>query len=201
MTGLVHSFAAEKAAEPGLWRVVPTALGLAFAGSAIVVGLVAIRFYTREENRPSRRSQVLTLPKGWDFKEYWASNLTLVTAVFTGLFTDKLEILTTNTTVLPVVMVTNGVAVGLLGAAPLVLTIARTPEGETRIAGWLVASILALGAAGTQLGVLVWCADRHLDLGDAQWILRPLGALAVVLLVAYGFSSVWRPLVAPRNAG
>lgn len=134
------------------------------------------------------------LPNTWSFKDSWASVITLVTALFSGLFGAS-EVLKAivggadTTTPLATISVAGAIALGLVGLSTLLLQGLRTRAGENTVIGLLVASVVTLCATGGQLGVIVSVALNFTFPPVVHWGLLVAGIVAAIVLALYACRS------------
>ncbi|GIG56092.1 hypothetical protein Lfu02_04640 [Longispora fulva] len=168
-------------------------IGLGVGAAGVLLG------YVFWHGNPLRPMPGLANAK-WDFKESWATNTTVITALFTGIFgtTGVLEAIlgAKPPSTFSVIIVASAIAVGAVGAAPILLNTLRrrvppTP-GKTGDAplqptaiGLMLSAFVTISATAGQLAVLVFAA-RTLELGGPvkNWILG-LGFAGWALLVGY----------------
>lgn len=138
----------------------------------------------------------------WSFQESWASNVTLVTAVFTGLFgtADLLKSVTGEDTpgVLSVITIGSALAVALVGVAPLVLQAVRDDRSQVLVVGLLVSAMIAVGAAGG-LVIVIALSVSSLVTGTTQVVLSTGMVVALLLLAGYAVTSVRQNLIKGLN--
>jgi hypothetical protein len=133
------------------------------------------------------RTHPLNLSTNWSLTDSWGSNVTVIGAAFAGVFgtSDVLTaILGTDTDpVLALSIVSGAVAVGIAGAAPLVLTVLRVHSGVTPLA-LLVGASLTVAAAGGELAVITLGAS-DLSLGGVQDGMLPALVVGALILLVY----------------
>jgi hypothetical protein len=137
------------------------------------------------------------LGSSWSFKESWASNATVIAAVFTGLF-GATEVTKTilgddSKAVLALVAVAVAASVGLAGIAPMLLqSWRRTWSGEVTPLGVMLASVVTLTATGGELGLI---ADVVYDTKTvAPEAVLGTGILGGVLLLFYAVAATLQNL-------
>lgn len=183
-----------------------------FLGAAVIAVVPAIWAFlvwkcgTRQvwkclsQDTPSRKLKTALpgLDASWSFKDSWASTATVIAAAFTGVFgqSDVLKAIfgDDTTPVLALATVASAIALGLVGAAPLLLQAARTAESQVTVWGLLSAAVLTLAATGGELAVIALGA-RELDLGGFETFLPELGLIGGILLVFYAYRSLGQNLV------
>jgi len=168
---------------------------------------------TDDATQRALRKPLPGLAATWTFKDSWATNATVVTALFTGLFGTK-EVTTSilgdeATNVLAVAVVSAALAVGLAGLAPMVLQALRRevkvdPEEKDELGtvipaglyvtagGLFAAALLTLTATAGQLAVIV-SVLRGTDFGDDWWIVGA-GVAGALLLGWYARASTLQSL-------
>ncbi|MGW0572133.1 hypothetical protein [Streptomyces tauricus] len=173
-------------------------------GAALVIVAVTTGIWARVKG-VRWNAELKYLKEGWTLKDSVAADVSVLAAAFTGVFgvSDVLDVLGDQAKpVLGLAAVASAVGVGLVGAAPFAVQALRLNE-YVRVPGFVAGSVLALGAAGGQLWVILLAA-RDLELG---WIgsggLYGLGAMASFLLAVYAVTntlvSLNKGLEGPEN--
>jgi hypothetical protein len=133
------------------------------------------------------RTYPLNLSTSWSLKDSWGSNVTVIGAAFAGVFgsSDVLTAVLGNDTdpVFALSIVSSAVAVGIVGAAPLVLTALRVHDSVTPLA-LLAGASLTVAAAGGELAVITLGAS-DLSLGGVQDGMLPALAVGTLILLVY----------------
>jgi hypothetical protein len=129
----------------------------------------------------------------WTFKDSWAANVTLVSAIFTGLFgtSDLLKSTLGEEApgVLSVITIASAIAVAVVGVAPLLLQALRDDESQVLVGGLLVSAALAVGAsAGLVLAIASSVAPMLA--GKAHTALCSGVIIALFILALYADTSV-----------
>ena len=180
---------------------------LAPLGAGVIVVLIG---YTRFLKKPGGApvpakpwwKRLLTplpyLGAGWSFKDSWAANVTVISALFTGLFGTS-DLLETTTgaeapSVLAVITVASAISVGLISVAPLLLQTVRNDSDQIRLVALLGSAAMAVGASGG-LALVIVVSVSTLVTGGAQVALCGFSTLAFVLLAAYAITSVRKNLI------
>lgn len=190
--------AAESAPDPD-WGVLWVFLWT-LGGGAVAVVAGWLWFHRR---RPARvpaapkwawgRTALPHLGASWSFKDSWASNVTLVSAVFTGLFgtSDLLKSIAGEAvpSVLAVVTIGSAIGIAIVGVAPLVLQAFRDDESQVLVGGLLVSAALAVGASGGLVLVIARSVSALVS-GWGQFMVVVGTVVALLLLAAYAVASV-----------
>lgn len=133
------------------------------------------------------------LGASWSFKDSWASNVTLVSAVFTGLFgtSDLLKSIAGEAvpSVLAVVTIGSAIGIAIVGVAPLVLQAFRNDQSQVLVGGLLVSAALAVGASGG-LVLVISRSVSSLVTGWGQYMVWVGTVVALLLLASYAVASV-----------
>ena len=184
---------AKKAEWDALWHWFKWSLIAAF-------GLMAVVYLAwRKPAGSNVGTDLPSLDKSWSFNESWVTNVTVVGGLLAGVFgsSEVVKSILGEDADESAALATIGgaISVALIGAAGVVVVAARRPKsGKFTVAGVLVGSALALGAAAGQLGVVYEAASTFEMGGVEDDLLIPLVA-ALVLLAVYGVSSVLGVLV------
>lgn len=150
-------------------------------------------------SHPGWRDPLPRLASGWKFQDSWASNATVVAALFAGLF-GATDVTTTilgsdAKKVLTTVAVAVALAVGLAAIAPMVLQACQTvAPAQVTPAGMVLASTLTIAATGGELWVTVLTVHGTVKLHH-DWVIW-VGVAGSLLVVAYAFSATWQNLSA-----
>jgi hypothetical protein len=138
------------------------------------------------------------LGANWSFKDSWASNVTLVSAVFTGLFgtSDLLKSITGGEapSAFAVITLASAIGLALIGVAPLVLQTLRDGESQVLVCGLLISGAIAVGASGG-LVIAIARSVSSLVTGTAQVAVTVGAVIGCVLLLAYAATSVRQNLI------
>jgi hypothetical protein len=143
------------------------------------------------------------LEDSWSFKDSWVSNVTVVGGLLAGIFASS-DVLTgvlgeDADEAITLATIGGAVSVALIGAAGVLVIALKNPRsGNFTSIGVLLGSILALGGAAGQLGVVHETAQT-LDLGGVEHDLRGFRDAALGLLILYGFLSVLGVLIQGRT--
>lgn len=129
----------------------------------------------------------------WSFKDSWAANVTLVSAVFTGLFGSS-ELLTAATgdeakSTVALITIASAIGVALVGLGPLILQAARSDKAEVYAGGLFASAAVAVGASGGLALVIVRAVSPLVD-GLASRLLWTAALLGLLLLAVYAVTSV-----------
>lgn len=134
----------------------------------------------------------------WSFKDSWAANVTLVSAVFSGIFgsSDLLKSVTgaEAPSTLAVITIASAIGVALVGLGPLVLQALRNDKSEVIAGALFLSASIAVGAAGGLVLIIIRSVDNVVS-GSANPFLWGGGVLALVLLAAYAITSVRQNLI------
>ncbi|WTP59024.1 hypothetical protein OHU07_20510 [Streptomyces phaeochromogenes] len=175
----------------------PLLLAFPIAGGVALVAVIALYWKWAKGDTKRKWSSPLKLDDTWSFQDSWASNVTVLGAVFAGFFgaTDVLKGLAGPSTnsVLTLVTIAGVLALGLSGAAPLLLLATRSGAGQSAddglakptVFGVVFAGMLTLTGAGGLLAVTLLSAWRNLRLGGLHHWLLPVLGLATALLLWY----------------
>lgn len=181
------SKAAKTPAPPPDWHMLMWFVYAGLVALIVVGGTVLFWVSGRHGPRRSLRMSLPGLTASWSFTDSWASNATVVTALFTAVFGSK-DVTTLilgkqqTTQVLTVVMVAAAIAVGLAGLGPMVLQALRNETVEVTPLGLLFAGTLTLTATAGELAVVV-LSLRHTPVGS--WWVYGAGLAGAALLVWY----------------
>lgn len=144
----------------------------------------------------------MTLPglaADWKFTDSWATNATVVTALFTGIFgaKDVVAVVVGEgvSALLSTALVTSALSVGLAGLSPLVLQSLRRRKDDkycVTAAGLLAAALLTLTATGGQLLALL-NGLQQTDLRGGM--ITSAGAVGIFLLALYGLMATRQNLI------
>jgi len=135
-----------------------------------------------------------SLEKSWSLKDSWVSNITLGTALITGVF-GSTEAVTAilgedAKTALAKVIVGSAIAAGLVAVGPLILAATQTNKEKFTVGGLFLATTVVLGGALGELWVVTESATS-LPLGSARgWLPWVLVVVVVALLLIYTFRNV-----------
>jgi hypothetical protein len=134
----------------------------------------------------------------WSFKDSWASNVTLVSAVFTGLFgtSDLLKSVTGGEapSAFAVITLASAIGLALIGVAPLVLQTLRNGKSQVLVGGLLISAAIAVGASGG-LVIAIARSVSSLITGTAQVAVTVGAVIGCALLLAYAATSVRQNLI------
>jgi hypothetical protein len=129
----------------------------------------------------------------WSLKDSWASNVTVVAGLLTGVFgsSEVVKALLGEDGQRSVALATVGAAaaVAFIGAGPIVLLSTKTRNGAVTTAGLVFASAITLTGAYGELWT-VYASGRRLDLGGWEGRLIYPTAAAGLLLAIYAFRSL-----------
>jgi hypothetical protein len=155
------------------------------------------------------RDKLQYLDSAYDFKESWASNVTviggLLTAVFGSADVVKTFLGEDADRAIALASVGSAIAVGLIGAGPIALAAAKrqldsqagSPQVFT-VGGLLLATGFIFGGAFGQLWV-GWKAGSAMDLGGFEDGIVGAFAIGVALLVWYTLANMAATLKAGKN--
>ncbi len=134
----------------------------------------------------------LHLATGWSLKDSWASNVTVISAAFAGIFGSS-EVLKAvlgkdTTPVLALTTVSAAVAVGIVGAAPLILSVLRS-GGQVTPIGLLSGAAFTVGGTCGELAIIA-LGSRRLALGGLERLLPWAGFAGELLLCVYAFRTM-----------
>jgi hypothetical protein len=180
-----------------------------FVMALIVVGVVAMKWYSIDRKAHPLRQPLSELEKTWSFADSWVANLTVAGTVLTALLgsSEVVKSLLGEETepAIAVATVGGGIALALLGLGQVFILATRTrvnattPDGgHISVGGLYGAGLLTLTAAFGQLIVLSWAASE-LELDGFQYALIGLGVAGALLLVVYGFRGLLNILETGTN--
>ncbi len=134
------------------------------------------------------------LGASWSFRDSWLSNVTaasgLVVAILGSSDLLKRVLGTKAENAIAVATVAGVIAVGLVGAAGVVVLALRRPgASEVSIGGLLAGTTIGLWAAGGQVWAITWLL-ADLDLGVDRTVVPALAVVASALLVVYAYTSI-----------
>lgn len=134
------------------------------------------------------------LGASWSFRDSWLSNVTaasgLVVAILGSSDLLKRVLGTKAENAIAVATVAGVIAVGLVGAAGVVVLALRRPgASEVSIGGLLAGTTIGLWAAGGQVWAITWLL-ADLDLGVDPTVVPALAVVASALLVVYAYTSI-----------
>jgi hypothetical protein len=179
---------------------------LYFAWSAIV-GLILVLIAYRTWDKVSTEDPAHPKPKwgdglpglssSWSFQDSWASNATVVAALFAGLF-NATDVTTTllgdeakNVTTVVAVAVAFGV--GLTTLAPLVLQACRTVDDSLpTMRGIVAAGTLTLAGTGGELWVTIITVHNTKAMNHG-WLLLA-GIVGSALIAVYAITTTWQSI-------
>jgi hypothetical protein len=134
------------------------------------------------------RAPLPSLPATWSFKDSWATNLTVIGALLTGVFgsADVVKAFLGEDADSAIALATVGsaVATGFVGAGAIVMSTLRNGESQVTAGGLVLAAAVTTAGAFGQLWVGFW-SGWELDLGGAQYGLMAALVAAMALLVGY----------------
>lgn len=141
----------------------------------------------------SHRTPLSYLDQSWSFKESWVSNITVGTALITGIFGSS-EVLTAMLgddakESLAVVIVASAAAALLVALGPVVLAATKTKSDKFSAGGLFVATVVVLAGALAEVFVVAESATR-LDLGGLEDWVPWAAAMVGALLLLYTFRNV-----------
>ena len=165
------------------WAAVRTSYGYAALGSFVLLSgawLIWPRWYTGASSWKKLNVPLPGLAASWKFTDSWASNATVLTAVFAGIFGSKdiVAIIVGEgaSELVSIALVTAAVSLGLAGISPMLLQSLRkrvsTQIGDTKPGlyvtpgGLLVAALFTLTATAGQFGSLVYAVHGSDLWGD-----------------------------------
>ncbi|TDW22004.1 hypothetical protein [Kribbella kalugense] len=192
----------ETAPHP-VWGILQVFMWTPLVGlAAVVAGLLWFRGWPGPV--PKAKSKVLftaPLPQlgaNWSLKDSWASNVTLVSAVFTGIFgtSDLLKSITGGEapSAFAVITLASAIGLALIGVAPIVLQTLRNGESQVLVGGLLISAAIAVGASGG-LVIAIARSVSSLVTGTAQVAVTVGAIIGCVLLLAYAATSVRQNLI------
>jgi uncharacterized membrane protein len=159
---------------------------------ALVVGLTYVT-WAGEGSRRRKDTLIDPLPglaDTWSFKDSWATNATVVAAIFTGVFgaTDVAKAIFGDESkdVVALIGVGSAISLGLTGAAPMLVQLLKNKAGKPTPAGILVAATATVTGTAGVLVVAIWAAVATKlgnSVGDVALIVA--GALGVLVLGVY----------------
>ncbi len=174
--------------------------------SGLLVLLLGRVVWSPSDKKKQRHDQPLTYydPSSWKFSDSWATNVTAIGALLTGLLsasTVKPFLGEDAESALALGTISAAVAISLVGAAPVILIATKKLKPSTigkddkkvaevnlfTVGGLLAAFWLVTSAGFAQLWVVSVMA-REMDLAGMQDAVPYLAAGAAVLLLVY----VWR---------
>jgi hypothetical protein len=184
------------------------AFAIAFVVTLALLGLLFWKGWTLPDGAKRSLKQQLFLDATWSFNDNWATNVTAVGAILTGLFgasTATAFLGPEAESAVALATVGAAVALALVAAGPVVLLatkvykvkvgVDKNGEAETEpvdsfsVGGMLLAAAVIFASAFGQLWV-VMATGEELELGGLQDYLWIPFALAVGLLVVYGWRSL-----------
>ncbi|MEU4450951.1 hypothetical protein AB0F44_06455 [Nocardioides sp. NPDC023903] len=134
----------------------------------------------------------------WSFKDSWAANVTLVSAVFTGIFgsSDLLKSVTgaEAPSTLALITIASAIGVALVGLGPLVLQALRNDKSEVIAGGLFLSAAIAVGTAGGLALIIIRSVEGAVS-GSAKYFLWGGGVLALALLAVYAVTSIRQNLI------
>jgi hypothetical protein len=148
-----------------------------------------------EIKRLSLRSPLLNLPDDWSFKDSWATNVTVIGALLTGIFgtTDVVKSFLGDDAESSIALATVGaaVAVGFATAGGVVLLAFKKRKGDSAftVFGMLAAASVTLAGAFGEIWI-VYATAKNLDLGGVEDYVIVVAVLASLLLATYGWRSL-----------
>jgi hypothetical protein len=209
------------------WGEVGVIYLVAFVTSTVVL-VGAFFSWTEPVERAGERRMRMSLPglaASWKFSDSWAANVTVITAIFTGLFgADKVatELLGSEAakSVLAIAIVSAAISVGLTGTGPMLLqalrgefaerppnmdgagkptTVATPPGFYITPVGLLSAAVVTLTATSGQLATIL-IAVLETDFGDDK-ILVAIGIVAGMTLLGYAVATTRQTLTVGATLG
>lgn len=194
--------AADETADPD-WGLLWTYLSAFGAGIVLVLlGWLWFRLAPptdlASENKVRLNTTLPFLGAKWSFKDSWAANVTLVSAVFTGLFGSS-DLLKSAAgaeapSTLALITIASGIGVAFVGLGPLLLQAARNDKAEIYAGGLFLSAAIAVGASGGLALIIARSVTPIVKgrAGDVLWI----GVyLALFLLAIYAVTSVRQNLI------
>jgi hypothetical protein len=177
------------AVAPNLWKV-----ALSFVGAALVA-FVLLRLAYRSWSTTSGRDKNpdMSLPglaATWTFRDSWATNATVITAAFTGVFGTKdvtQAILGDQATgVLALALVAAALSVGLAGLGPMVLQAMRKQFDETSKRGTKVEQPEETTGYRTKIEAGLYVTPRGLLAAAFCTLTATGGQLATIVVALFG---------------
>jgi hypothetical protein len=187
------------------WDWLALSFGLAALAALVLVVLVGGTWSLGQAGH-TLRTPLPGLTSDYDFSKSWASNATVISAAFAGVFgaSDVLKAIVgdKDDAIQAVVLVAAAVATALVVSGTLVVLATRS--GKTVTSGGLMgAALVTTAGTGGQLGVLLLVAE-DIELGRFRWPALVLGTAGAVLLGTYVYRSLKESLtsglVAPTPA-
>jgi hypothetical protein len=148
-----------------------------------------------KENVPSvwPNTPLPYLGASWSFKDSWASNVTLVSAAFTGLFgtSDLLKSATgaAAPSALAVITIASAIAAAIVGVAPLLLQTFRNGNDEVYAGALFGSAALVIAAAGG-LVLAIALSVSPLVTGLSDNLLWVGVVIGLVILASYAVASI-----------
>jgi len=132
------------------------------------------------------------LDRAWSFKDSWASNVTVLGGLLTGVFgsSEVVKALLGKDAASAIALATVGsaVAVAFIAAGPI-LTLATKSKKQFTTGGLLAAAAVTLAGAAGELVVVTATASK-LDLGGWEKGAWALGLLGFALLLVYSYRTI-----------
>ncbi len=202
----LHAKPASPASPP--WRMLAWLYAVALVVSAACTWLVWATWKLAHTATPPPhgwRERLPGLTSTWKFTDSWATNVTAVTALFTGLFGAQ-DVVTSivgdgTKTLLPLTLVAGALSIGLAGLSPMLLQAWRERLDDPSsvylytVRGLLAAGALTLTAALGQLFTVLY-AVYHAGYWD--WWVPWVGGIAVAVVVLW---YAWRTLMQTLDVG
>lgn len=139
-----------------------------------------------------------SLDARWSFSDSWASTATTVTALLAGVFgsTDLASFVLGDEAagIKDVIALGSALALGLVGAAPFVLQLCRTPQGIVTPLGLVLAGTLTMAGTGGELSIILSSVGPTATFDGNHWV-GIVRVITYALLAAYAVVSTMQMLV------